>query len=251
MRAVLIVGSVFVAAAAWAVEPAPEPGESAEPGVIDPRADAALHRMSDYLAGLKSFRVETTTVDEKVTARGQKIQELKESKVAVRRPSGIAVDRVGPAGHVLFRYDGKHYALYGVEKNAYATAPAPANLDAAIDDARDRLRIDAPGGDLMVSDPYHALIDGVTVGRYIGLESIGGTMAHHLAMTKGNVDYQIWIEDGPQPFPLRYVITSNDLPGRPQFTLELRHWQPAVPMSEASFAFLPPPGARQIEFGGR
>src|SRR4051812_6723398 len=35
----------------------------AAPGAIEPKADAALHRMSDYLSGLDTFRVETNTVD--------------------------------------------------------------------------------------------------------------------------------------------------------------------------------------------
>jgi hypothetical protein len=254
-----LAGSVLAgAAAARAVEPMPTPGATARPGtpdeqgVIDPRADTVLHRMSGYLAARKSFRVDTVTVDEHVTAAGQKIQEIKESKVAIKRPNAIAVDRLGPSGRVQFRYDGKRFGLYGLDKNVYASSPAPTTLDAAIDDARDRLQIDAPGGDLMVSDPYHALLDGVTVGRYIGLEPMGGgVMAHHLAMTKRDVDWQIWIQDGPEPLPLRYVITTKNLPGQPQFTLELRHWQLDVPLSDSSFALIVPPGARQIELAAR
>jgi hypothetical protein len=238
-----LLGLVGAVAIVRAGESAPAAGES----VIDPRADTALRQMSAYVAGLKSFRLEATTVDEHITTDGQKIQELKDSKVSVKRPNALSVERTGPAGHVLFRYDGKRFAWYGVEKNVYASEPAPARLDAAVDEARDRLHIDAPGGDLIVSDPYHALLDGVTVGRYIGLEQVNGVMAHHLAMTKADVDWQIWIQDGPEPLPLRYVITSKDMPGRPQFTLEMRNWQAEVPLSEASFTFVPPPGAKQIE----
>jgi hypothetical protein len=218
---------------------------------IEARADAALKGMCRYLGGLKSFRVDTTTIDEKVTTAGQKVQELKESRVVVRRPNALAVDRTGPAGHVLFRYDGKRFAVYGVNQNIYASAPAPGELDQAIDDARDRFGIDAPGGDLIASDAYEALLDGVTEARYIGLEPIGGVMAHHLAMRKAGSDYQLWIKDGPEPLPLRYVITSRDMPSHPQFTIELRGWEANVPLSATSFAFIPPPGARQVPFGAR
>src|SRR6187551_3000674 len=61
-----------------------QPPASSE-GVIDPKADAALRRMSDYLAGLKSFQVDTTTVDEKFTANGHKIQQVQGSRVTVAR----------------------------------------------------------------------------------------------------------------------------------------------------------------------
>jgi hypothetical protein len=216
---------------------------------VDPRADAALKQMSGYVAGLRSFRVDTTTIDEKVTTQGQKIQEVKESRVAVQRPSAMAIDRTGPAGRVLFRYDGKALAVYGVDRNVYASAPAPSTIDQTIDVARDRYGLDAPGGDLIASDSYHALLDGVTVGRYVGLEPIGDVMTHHLVMSKGAVDYQLWIQAGPQPVPLRYVITSRDMPGQPQFTLELHNWQPEVPLSDASFTFMPPPNAQKVALG--
>lgn len=250
LRTVILAG-VFAGTAAWAgseqgAKPAPKSGTETE-GVIDPKADAALHRMSDYLAGLKSFRVDTTVVDEKITTEGQKIQELKESKIALKRPGELRVDRFGPNGHAVFRDDGKQFSLYNADKNVYAEAPAPAGLDAAIDDARDRLNVEAPGADLLVSNPYAELIDGVTVGRYIGLEPIGSVKAHHLAVTKDNVDYQIWIQDGPQPVPLRYVITSKDMTGQPQFTIEFRNWQANAPISDDTFAFTPPAGAKRVD----
>src|SRR4051812_395405 len=89
LRTTMILASVFVGTAAWAgsehgATPAPASGAEREVR-IDPRADAALHRMSDYLAHLETFRVDTTSVDEKVTTEGQKIQEIRESKIAVKR----------------------------------------------------------------------------------------------------------------------------------------------------------------------
>lgn len=249
LRVALI--TLLVGSTAWAIEPKPmkpPPVQPAERGVIDARADAALRRMSDYLSSLRSLEVETITIDEKVTKEGQKIQEVQRSTVMLQRPDKLRVDRLSPRGHALFRYDGKQFSIYNRDQSVYAIAPAPARLDAAIDTARARLHIDAPGGDLLVSDPYHALVDGTVTGRYIGLEPIDGVMAHHLAFTKDNVDWQIWIEDGPEPVPLRYVITSKDIPARPEFTIELRHWQPNAPAPANSFAFTPPSGARRIEF---
>ena len=219
-------------------------------GVIEPKADAALHRMSDYLSSLNTFRVDTTTVDEtKVNKDGQKIQELADSKFAIRRPGEMRIDRVSPNGRVVFRDDGKQFSVYNSDKNIYATAPAPGKLDQAADDARKQLQVDAPGVDLIASNPYDALTEGVTEGRYIGLVPMGGgVMAHQIAVTKKNVNYQIWIQDGPQPLPLRYVVTGRDMRGSPQFTIELRNWQPNAPVPDDSFAFTPPAGAKKVAF---
>jgi hypothetical protein len=219
-------------------------------GAIDPKATAELHRMSDYLSGLKTFRVDTSTVDEtKVSKNGQKVQSLAESKVAISRPDAMRIDRVGPNGHVVFRYDGKRFSVFNSDKNIYATAPAPANLDQAADDAREQLQVDAPGVDLLASNPYEALTDGMTEARYLGLVPIGGgVMAHHLAVTKKNVTYQLWIQDGPQPLPLRYVVTGKDMRGSPQFTIELSNWRPNASVRDDSFTFTPPAGARKVAF---
>lgn len=216
--------------------------------VIEPEADAALRRMSAYLGGLRSFRVDTTTVDEMVTTDGQKIQSLKETKVALQRPGKLMAERRGPAGHAILRYDGKQISVHSPELQAYAVEPAPADLESAIDFAHDRLQIDAPAGDLLLPDTYHALIDGVTVGRYIGREPIAGGYAHHLAMTEKDVDWEIWIKDGPDPVPLRYVITTKDLPGQPRFTAELHDWKPNAQISEEQFTFKPPADARRMTF---
>jgi hypothetical protein len=231
-------------------EGAAESAAAEKSGAIEPKADAALHRMSDYLSGLKTFRVETTTVDEtKVNEEGQKIQQLAESKFAIRRPSEMRIDRVSANGRVVFRDDGKQFSVVNSDKNIYATAPAPGNLDQAADTARKQLQVDAPGVDLLASHPYEALTEGATEGRYLGLVPMGnGVMAHHLAVTKKNVSYQIWIQDGPEPLPLRYVVTGRDTKGSPQFTIQLRNWQPNAQVPDASFAFTPPAGATKVAF---
>jgi hypothetical protein len=241
--------TMLVGGVAWAAEEqAKPPGAAAErEGVMDPKAEAALRRMSDYLAGLKTFQVDTTTVDEKITTDGQKIQEVQESKVLVKRPGELRVERVSPRGRALFVYDGKQFGLYNKDKNVFAIAAAPPTLDAAVDAARERLQIDAPLGDLIVPDAYGALTEGLQEGRYVGLVPIGGVMAHQIAVTKDNTDYQIWIKDGPDPVPLRMVIVSKDMRGQPEFTADLRNWQPNAPAPDNAFAFTPPAGAKRVE----
>lgn len=251
-RSTTIVGLTLAAGILGAaVASADEPAKTAKKeGVIDPRAEQALKGMCTYLQSLKSLRADATTTDEKVSTTGQKIQEVKESRLTVMRPNAIAIDRTGPAGRVLFRYDGKRFSVYSVDKNVYASAPAPATIDAAIDEAGGRYGIDAPAGDLVASDAYKALLDGVTEGHYIGLEPVGGVLAHHIAMRKGDTDFQLWISDGPEPVPLRYVITSRDLPSAPQFTLELRNFEPNPPLSASSFTLIAPHGAQQAALRG-
>jgi hypothetical protein len=234
------------------LQPASLPGQPSQSTeaeqIIEPEADAALRKMSAYLGGLQSFRVDTMTTDEFVTKEGQKIQFVKETRVAVRRPDKLVAERIGPAARAVLRYDGKKISVHSPDLGIYAVAEAPSNLQSMIDFARDRLEIDAPAGDLLLPDTYRELLDGVSVGRYIGRERMGDGHAHHLAMTEKDVDWQLWIKDGPDPVPLRYIITTKSLPERPQFSAELRNWRPNESLSDQEFAFQPPADAKRMEF---
>ena len=215
---------------------------------IDPKAEQVLRRMSSYLGSLQSFRVDSQAVDELVLKNGQKLQEVSDSHVTVKRPNRLRSDRVGPIADVTFRYDGSEFTIFGKRTGMYATTPAPPDLDRAIDAARDKLGVDAPGGDLLYSNPYAVLTDGVTEGTYVGLEPLDGVNCHHLAFRSPDVDWQIWVQDGPQPLPRRYVITSKTEPGQPEFAVDLTHWNPNANVPDAEFVFAPPPGAKKIPF---
>ena len=222
---------------------APPPGAA-----IDPQADRELRRMTSYLPLLDSFKVNTTAVDEMVTTSGEKVQQVAQSQLAVKRPNRLRTDRLGPIADITLRYDGHNFSVYGKRTGMYATAIAPPTLDRAIDAARDRYRIDAPGADLLFSRPYDVLMDGVTSGRYVGLEPIGDVLCHHLAFRAREVDWQIWIQDGPEPLPRRYVITSKSEPGSPQFAVDFERWEPNAALAESLFQFTPPAGATRIDF---
>ncbi|MGZ3441653.1 MAG: DUF2092 domain-containing protein [Polyangia bacterium] len=218
---------------------------------IDPRADALVHRMSDELASLRSFRVDADAVDEVVLKSGQKLQQISESKVAVKRPNRLRSERVGPITDVVFRYDGKELSVFGKRTGMYAMSKAPPTLDATLDFGRDELGLEAPGADLLFSKPYEVLMDGVTAGEYVGLEPIDGIPCHHLAFRSADVDWQIWIEDGERALPHRYVITSKREPGSPEFAVQLSHWDPQAALPDSLFSFAPPAGSTKIEFLSR
>src|ERR1700759_5030827 len=105
MKPWLLLLGLAVASPALAVEP-PSPQ-------IDPSADAELRKMSSYLAGLRSFRVEANAVDEQVTSDGQKLQFLANTRLAVQRPNKLRADRLGPIADTIIRYDGKELSIYG------------------------------------------------------------------------------------------------------------------------------------------
>jgi len=217
------------------------------PPSVEPKADELLKRMSTELGNMKGFSFETAQVMEVVTRDGEKIQGIAGSTVHVQRPNKLRTERVGPLGGGTVYYDGKSLSVFGKRDNLYATANVPPTLDETIDFARENLSIDAPGADLLYSDPYKVLMEDVVSGRYLGMEPIGDRMCHHLAYRGHETDWQIWIEDGPHALPCRFVIVSKKEPGEPEYEVTTSSWK-AETLPPETFAFTPPQGATRIQF---
>jgi hypothetical protein len=214
---------------------------------IDPAADGMLRQMTTFLAGLNSFRVDSFSVDENALTSGEKIQHTADSVVSVQRPNRLRNTPLGEGQGLGLWYDGNNMTVACKASNTYTTIAAPPTLDTAIDNMRKQFKIDAPGADLLYSRPYDILMEQVTSGRVVGHETVGGIKATHLAFEGDEVDWQIWIQEGPQPVPLRFVITTKTIRGGPQFSVQLSNWQLQPTLVETMFQFQPPAGATSVK----
>jgi len=215
---------------------------------VDPQADTVLRAMTSYVSGLKQFSAQTETTLEVVTTDGQKIQITAPSSITVSRPDKLYAERQGDIVNQKFFYDGKSLTLYNPDTKYYASVPAPGNLDAMIEFARTKLDVIAPGTDLIDTRAYQLLMQDVTAGTYLGLAVVGGQRCHHLAFRGAEVDWQLWVREGNRPIPCKYVITSKTVAGAPQFSINIRKWDSAPKLAAAKFRFVPPAGAKTVEF---
>jgi hypothetical protein len=240
-------GTSLLALAALALTCATPTTVSAQAAGVDPEAARLLRRMSDYMGGLQRFSLDTENTLEAVLVSGQKIQFDGTTEVTVRRPNRLYAERGGDTRQ-NFYYDGKTLTLYNPAENYYATVPAPGTLEAMLDFARDSLDVVAPAGELLFADAYGRLMQDATSGLVVGKAIVAGVECEHLAFRGPVVDWQIWIQAGDEPLPRKYVITTKDLAGWPQFTVVVRNWNPAPGVDDARFSFVPPQGAEQVEF---
>jgi len=81
----------------------------------------------------------------------------------------------------------------------------------------------------------------------IGRETIDGKPVNHLAFEGEEVDWQIWIQEGAQPLPVRFVVTTKGMKSQPQFTVQLTKWEPGAALTPATFQFASAGGARQVQ----
>ncbi len=242
-----ILGRVLPALIAVAVV-LPAAGQAQTSAAIDPEAMKLLKRSTDYLAGLKSFNMDAASSVEAVMPNGQKLQFDHRAVITVKRPNKMRVERVGELVSQTFYYDGKSLSISMPAEGFHATVAAPATLEETLDFARDQLDVIAPGADLVYKNAYALLTDGLTSATVIGENVVGGVRCDHLAFRNAEVDWQICIQQGAKPLPLKMVVTSKKMPQAPNFAVVLSKWNTSPKITDGMFSFTPAKGSRQIEF---
>lgn len=220
----------------------------AQPAGIDQKAEKLLRASTDYVAGLKQFSIDTRSTLEAVLVSGQRIQFGNGARLAVQRPNKLRAERVGDLVNQAFYYDGKSLTLHNPDDKVFATVAAPGTLEEMLDFARTRLDIVAPASDLIYKNAYEILMDGVTDGFVVGKAIVEGVRCDHLAFRAPHVDWQIWIQEGDKPLPRKFVITTKDVSGGPQFSVVVTKWNTAPSFPDGLFDFKPPKNARKVEF---
>jgi hypothetical protein len=241
-RIVSVVALAMLVLAGW-----PQSGHS-QPAGIDPQAEKILGRMSDYLAGRQQFTLKAESTLEAVLTSGQKIQFDSPATLEVSRPNKLRGHRKGDIVNQEFFYDGKTLTLFSPRENVYATTAAPPTIDETLDFAREKLDIIAPASELLYKNAAEKMLKESSSGFVVGPSVVGSVKCTHLAFRGSEVDWQIWIEDGDKPLPRKFILTSKKVAGEPEFTVLIRSWDLAPKLTNQEFSFVPPKGAKKIEF---
>ena len=213
--------------------------------MIDPDADKVLSEMSAYMSGLSGFAADFDASTDIITFDGQKVKLAASGNLIVSRPGKFRIKRLGSLAEMEFVLDGETLTLYGMRINAFLELPA-ASIDEAIAKIRDDIGLEVPGADILSADPLNLDVTDVVSGVHVGMTTVGGDPVHHLAFRGDQVDWQIWIKDGEEPLPVKYVITSKLTAGAPEYALQISNWNIAPQIDDATFAFVPPSGAQSL-----
>ena len=107
--------------------------------------------------------------------------------------------------------------------------------------------MDAAGANLFYTHLLETLMEGVEAAAYVGIGVVDGVETHHLVFREGDVDWQIWIQTGEKPVPMKYVITTKWMTGAPQYSVRMHNWNLNLDVGGEIFQFTPPPGSTNIE----
>jgi len=220
----------------------------AEGAGVDPTAVQILKQMTDYLGSLKQFSVHTENTLEDLLDSGQRIDIDVSANVTISRPNRLRAERKGDLVSQVFYYDGNTLTLYDPDANVYATEPAPETIEGTLDFARESLGLLVPVADLVYRNAYPLLMQGVTSAIVLHKTVIDGAVCNHLAFSRPDIDFQVWVADGDRPLPCKYVVTDTSTPALTSISTVMSEWNVAPATADDSFNFVPPEGAKAISF---
>ena len=212
-----------------------------------PEAKKLLKGMSDYLATQKAMSFAYDATLQAVTNTDQKLGLASSGTVILSRPDKLHTTRSGGFVDVESLFDGTTLTLLGKNVNKYTQVESPGTVDQLIDELQEKYGLPLPAADLLMTNSYDALMEGVYDSKDLGSGVINGAECDSLAFRKDDVDFQIWIAQGEQPHPCRMVITSRTIKGSPEYSVQVRDWKSGDGVTLGDFTFQPPPNAEKID----
>jgi hypothetical protein len=234
--AILLAAMLVPLGAARAQQAAPpaEPPPPAHPAIEQGALDR-LKATSARLANARSLSFTAITTYESPARDDQPLYYSTLSQVTLRRPNKLRVITPGDGPPSDFYYDGKSFLAYSPAARLAAVAPAPPTLEAAMKEAYDKAAIYFPFSEVLVSDPYANLSEGLTSAFVVGQSHVvGDTVTDMVAIANERVQAEIWIgvDDG-LPREIRAVYPAD--PARSRYEIQFSNWRVNPPTQDADF----------------
>ena len=215
---------------------------------VKPQPMAVLKQMAAYLRSLDRLTVQVEKTTDLILPTDQRLHSDQTMEIAIQKPNRLRANYLNLSGGRQLFYDGATFSLYTPEAKVYASAAAAPTIDETLDLLATQYRISLPITDLLVANPDSRLAQNLTSQTYVGRILVRGVPCHHLAFRTPEVDWEIWIEDGPKPLPHRLALTDKSVKGSPQMIANLSDWNLAPQFSADFFTFKPPQNAQKITF---
>lgn len=210
------------------------------------QAEQILKSMSDYLGKQDKMSFEYDSNLEIVTTENQKVGLASSGTLVLSRPSGVRATRVGGFANIEMVFDGKTVTFVNNETKEYAQEEIPGTVENLIDVLRLQYKKGLPAADLLRSDFYSLIKPSVTDIKDLGSGVIRGKECDHIALRTAFVDIELWIAQGGSPYPCRMTLTSKDVNGNPQYTVDVREFKAGEQARIGDFDFVAPAGAKQV-----
>lgn len=211
----------------------------------DESAMSLFKEMSDYLTAQKSISTNYDATLEIVTGELQKVSLASSGSLTANRPDKVKMTRTGLVD-VEMVFNGKKLSFYGKNLNVFTSAEFEGTIDDLIDTLRLDYGMDIPAADLLSTTPYEIMTADVIDAKSMGSGVIRGQYCSHLLFRTPQVDWEIWVSEGEQPYPCRFTITSKMMAMAPSYTIEFTDWKTGADVAAADFTLKTDPDAKEV-----
>jgi len=228
--------------------PAASRTKAAAPEALEPRAMDVLRAMSKTLTGVQSMAFTAVTTYESPSSVGPPLAYTTTSEVLMQRPDKLRVITLGDGPAAGYYYDGKSLMAYAPAQKVVAVAPAPPSIDAMLENAFKSAAIYFPFADVVGSDPYAIMSEGLIKAFYVGQSKvIDNTTTDVVALVTNETFMQLWVgADDHLPRRMRVVFRGDPL--RLRHDLALSNWKLDPVVAADAFASLNAQNATKISF---
>jgi hypothetical protein len=238
---IFIVAIIFCAPLALSAQ------QSAPTNSIEPTALETLQRMSDLLKNATQITFTANTTREQPATTGQLLEFFYTSRVSMVRPNLLRIDIQGDIWTASIWYDGKKVTLMDPRTTFYAQKDAPATIDETVTLLAEKFQTPLPMTTLLLSDVAKKAKEGLKTGFEAGIVMVDGIKCRQLAFTEEEADWQLWIEDGPNPLPRRLSVTYKKIEGSPHVSIMFSDWNLDAVIPTNTFVFHMPEGAHKVD----
>ena len=162
--------------------------------------------------------MDAATTRDEVLDDGQLVQRDSKVNLLARVPDRLSVEINSPTKHRFFFYDGKNFTIFAQRVNYYATVPAPPTVGKLAAQLDEKYGIQIPLVDLFYRGGKESKEADIKSATDVGPSEVGGVTCEHYAFPQEGLDWQVWIQMGDYPLPLKLVLTTLTDYARPQYT---------------------------------
>jgi hypothetical protein len=214
---------------------------------IEPTALQTLQRTSDLLKKATKITFTANTTREQPATTGQLLEFFYTTHVSMVRPNLLRMDVNGDIWTASIWYDGKKITLMDPRTTFYAQQDSPPTIDETVTLLTEKLQTPLPLTVLLLSDIYKKATDGLKTGFEAGVVMVNGIKCRQLAFTEDEADWQLWVDDGPNPLPRRLSVTYKKIAGSPHVSISFSDWNLDAVIPASTFVFKVPEGATKVD----
>lgn len=212
-----------------------------------PDAKALLQKMAQQLAQAPGFSVTIHSEYNAIQTSGLNVTFGNRHQVSLQRPAQLRIDATRSDGDQdMLLFDGKILTAFKADDNIYAQVEKPGTVDTAVVYMVKDLQMTVPLARLLTTTLPQELEKKAESVTYVEQDMLTDVPTDHIIVSSADIDFQVWITQGPLSLPRKIVITYKRIDGQPQFRAELSDWNLAPAFKPALFTWTPPAGTEKV-----